>query len=132
MQVDLLVRELQAAARDTSDVQQIVDEAHFEIEIPPCRVQCGTQWLGGERDQPAIRHRRDDRRERGSQLVAQCGEEVIFGVGTRPREFALARQLFTCVFGIPALLFEFLSSGDVDQRRSGTSARHWCRHRVAA
>jgi len=41
MDVDTLLRQHQAISRDPRDVEEIVDETHFEIEIPPHRLQRG-------------------------------------------------------------------------------------------
>ena len=110
LHVDALLREDQAIARDARDIEQVVDETYLEIEIPANDLQRTQERLRCEGDEPAVGHRRHDRRERRAQLVAEHREEIVLGVGARAGDLAIAGQFVACVLGLTALLLERLRS----------------------
>jgi hypothetical protein len=101
--LDAFLGEDETVPRDPRDVEEIVDEADLEIEIAPGRLQSREKRFRRQRDEPAVGHCRHDRREGGSQLMAERGKEMVLGIGARASDLALANQPVPGLLGFPAL-----------------------------
>ena len=94
-QVDDLAPQLDLAARDLRDVEQIVDQAGQVVDLPLDHL-----LLARDRALALVPHqpeRGDDRRQRIAQLVAEHREELVLGAA---RRLQLAEQLLAFGLGL--------------------------------
>ena len=109
--------QLQGAARDPSDVEQIVDQSRFQFDISLDHFQILAKR---RRQRLVIRHRRDRHHhggQRSSQLVAEGCEKVIFraapglGLGASRTLGQQANALFFQFRGLDAVADRPLQHG---------------------
>ena len=77
MNVDNLQRELQFAFRDPRDIEQIVDQPRFELDVAANHFERFVQFRRAWRACFQFADHCDDRRKRIAQLVREQGEELI-------------------------------------------------------
>ena len=105
-----LETELHFALADAGQIEQVIDQSGFQLDVTPNHLQ-GVAYVIRQTFTFQSEHRRQHRRERGAQLVAEHGEKLVFGeirafrfsarllgrfvkAGVIKREASALRQLF--------------------------------------
>ena len=95
--------QLEFAANDPGDVEQIIDQARFDFDVAPDHLQLALDVGGNALILLQHRDRREDGRQRCPQFVAEDGEEIILRLVGRFRRF----------LGAAEFLFVLFTRGDV-------------------
>jgi hypothetical protein len=78
--VDLLAGERQLSLADAGDVEQIVDQPGLELDVAADERGVGARFVTQRRVFFEDRRQPEDRRQRRAQLVAEYGQELVFGL----------------------------------------------------
>src|SRR4030088_2100141 len=73
-----LETELHFALADAGQIEQVVDQSGLQLDVTPNHLQ-GVAYVIRQTFTFQSEHRRQHRRERGAQLVAEHGEKLVFG-----------------------------------------------------
>ena len=92
---DHLALQVQLAAADAGQVEQVVDQPDLHVDVPPDHLHHRPERLGRLGPLEDRRDRRQDRAQRRAELVAQGRQEPVLGpvgrLGLRPRRLLAER-----------------------------------------